>query len=233
MRGRINYKDVRKMLFGSLSLNYTNNAPKYLFGNKVEADTVTITSHPTDRRTTLWTANLRLSKGFFFKSLKFGIEATYTKIQGPLLLQDQIVGQKTELSSLKADLSLNPNSFTEVSLQSEAQEIRSHIDIGQSLPSILTLNTGTRITFKPSGQLHLVLDYKHFYNNSNASVPNFHLLNAMIQYKINNVGFYAKVQNLFDRKTYRDIRTSQFTVHETLYDLRGRMVLIGIRLKLI
>ena len=233
LRGRINYKDVRKMLFGSLSLNYTNNAPKYLFGNKIEADTVTFTSHSTDRRATVWTAGLRLSKGFFLKSLKLGLETTYTKIQGPLLLQDQIVGQKTELSSLRADLSLNPNSFTEVALQSEVQGIRSHIDMGQSLPSILALNTEARIAIKPSEQLHLVLDYKHFYNNSNTSVPNFHLLNAMIQYKINKIGLYAKVQNLFDQKTYRHTRTNRFSSYETLYDLRGRMVLIGIRFKLI
>ena len=84
---------------------------------------------------------------------------------------------------------------------------------------------GTSLSFNTQMQYY----YSSYFTQGRSSL----FLNERIEYHLKSTVFSLECINLFDRKTYNRIIDNGVTRYVSQYQLRGRTVMAGIRIKLL
>lgn len=229
----MSYKHVPKMFFTSLHATYFHTQPNRLYGSTIEKQRIKMKTVMTDRTGQRYSIVGRLSKAFYWKSLKIGAEMGRYQTEMPILLQDEVLLSNIAQWRGAGDFYMKPFSFLEINLTSEFNSFKNRLENGKSRPAIQQWNNQLHLNFKPIEGLIAGVHFMHYYNGSNQNKAHFNLCNLSIGYDWSKVSLYGKVTNLFNTDSYIYSRINNSIQMDASYPLRARAYQIGINFKIL
>lgn len=230
---RINYKDVVNMFFAGASASYTDYQPHVLYGYNLDGALMQSFNQPTEKHGNKASANIRLYKGFFWKSLNMELEGTWFKSQSPQLRQEEEVYYQSQSISLTGKVNIFPISHLSLHYEGAWQWIRSRIKDAGAFPISRTLSNQGTVKLNLSKSLTLSGTINHYYNNQAMGNKSFALMDIGVDYTWKNVHFFLTWDNIFDTEKYTYSYMNNMTRYYSEYRIRPMSVMLKVKFKII
>ena len=228
-----NYRNIIKMLFGGFSVSYSRYNPKVLYGNKFDGIFSEIITHKVNTYGEQISVNLRTSKGFYWKNLKIGMEATCSLGDNPLLIQDEVIRFQSESIILVGDFSLRPFSFMGLGYEGRFGEIGSRQKDRNKLPAIRTLTNNCNANFNLLFNMVLSAKIHNYYNSQAFNNKSFTLTDLELIYTRRQTRFSLEWGNIFNVQNYNYSYITSLTSYYSEYTIRPMSVIFKARFKIL
>ncbi|MDE6753759.1 MAG: hypothetical protein K2J82_04005 [Muribaculaceae bacterium] len=226
------YKNILDMTFGSLSISYSHTKYGTSAGYSVNDGEIEYERLPFSTRSSILNLNQKYSKGFFKGNSKISEELsigtnTLGYYVGKMLhsgRNDFLKGRLDYTASLKGWLTFSTRNevtftkiFTDGKREGKIRTVFSNI-------SSLTVSPIKNLFFRPSVMF--------YHNNYFDSYRNNVFLNCRMEYTLGEVILSVQADNLLDNKIFRRFSDNGIISRSNEYQLRGRTIMFGVRLRL-
>lgn len=229
---KISYKDILKVLFVRMGVNYNYSKQNILYAQYFQ-DILSMTSSiPMDNSTKGISANMKISKGFDFLNTLLNIEGRYGVTNAERLRQEQLIKYKNEGYNIKGTLNTQLFSWMKLEYEGIWNEGRSKILGEQSFIPIRTLrNIASGDFFLPSG-INLRLAYEHYYNSTALDNRHLSFADLSLNYTWKRVNFSVDWNNIFNKNSYVSAYYSDINAFQHIYMIRKSNIMLKMRMKL-
>ncbi len=230
---RYNHKNVLSMLFCGIDLNYMHSSPDVLYGTYYDGQVERVTSIPTSESADRYYASIRYSKGFDWRRLKIGAQATYSLGESPMLIQDDII--RYEYNSMEANMDIHCSLFSSLAIGYDGTFFRSKnkMQRGGSNPPLKTASNRLSMDFYLPYDISVGASATHYYNDRNEKNKSFLLGEVNAKYTYDRWSFTFTCDNVFDKKEYVYSSSNNLTTNTSTYELRPRSFMLKIRCRII
>ena len=207
------YKDIIKMLFGGVTLSYVDARNGNSMGYQVVDDVVNYIVQPQSTKIS--------------ESLSIG-----TSIREYYIGGDCHDGRSDYLQA-KISYVASVRKWLNLSISNDYSVSKPYTDGKASGDVYRTFMNASSFTFWLGKQLNVVPSVQYYHNNYFSSDRNNVFLNMVMEYYWGNATLSLKCTNLLDCRTFHRIIDNGITRYSGEYQLRGRTILFGIRIKII
>lgn len=229
---KFDYRDVVTMLFLGASVSYNHYSPKVLYGNKFDGILSKVITQNVDTYGETFSCNMRMSKGFFWKSLKFGFEGSWLRGNNPLLIQDEVIRFNNERISLNGDFSLRLFPFLGLSYDGKYEKSNSRREGSDKLSPIRTMTNNASAEIDFSQSIGLSANIHNYYNDKAIGNKSFTLMDFGLVYTFKQVRLSLDCTNIFNVKNYIYSYMSGLVSYYSEYKIRPMSVQLKVRFKI-
>ena len=229
----VSYKDVIRMLFANVSLTYVNTHSQHSTAYRFVNDVTDYYLLPIGTDNRIYQADQSFSKGFFKFNSKIQESLTIGRSNGEYLIDDVQHNSRTDY--LKASVSYNASFAKWLSLMTNntLSISQPYTDGIKGTDLYRTFTNATSVILWAGTSLSFNTQIQYYYSSYFTQGRSSLFLNERIEYHLKSTIFSLECINLFDRKTYNRIIDNGVTRYVSQYQLRGRTVMAGIRIKLL
>ena len=226
------YKNVLGMVFASLNATFAHLALDSSEAYILDGATVNYFRIPEKSWSEIWQIDQTFSKGFFrfnskiSQSLSLGQERIKTFVGA--------LPYKGTSDFLSGRLSFNA-SFTgwlSLSTDNECRITRTKTEGVKAADTRYSLTSMTSLTLTPVNPLSIIPSVAVYHNNFSTTYQTNIFLDCTAEYAFHNVILSVKSTNLLDNRVFRRFTNNGIISRSTEYRLRGRTILLGIRLNI-
>lgn len=228
-----NNMNIKAMRFWGVTMTWNRLYPEVLYGASYKGNIETVTSVETNSYSDQLTANARFSQGFDWKQLNIGVSAQYSHAKNPLLIQNQETFFKRDILAANLNVYMSPANWCNISYDASLQQTKTKMDIGAKMPKITTIENRASIELLLPKNISLTAGAYNYYNNMNKGDKSFWLADLNAKYTIGRFTFDLALDNLFNRKTYVQVKSSRTTEQMMSYQIRPLSILLKVRLRLL
>lgn len=227
------FKDVISMFFSSLSVSHRYIKSVSSSGYDFSGDVINYIMLPdaTDARS--WQINETMSKGFFLWNSKISQSLRLGTSRNEYIVGDNMHEGRTDF--LQANLSYVAAFTKWLSFDTSNYFTlsRPYTDGKENGVTYRTFTNSSSLLLWPCAKVKLMPSVQYSYNNYFPTGRNNVFLNCELEYYVGAVTLSLKCSNLLDKDSYRRITDNGITRYMSEYRLRGRTLMLGIRMKLL
>ncbi len=225
------YKDVINMFFSNVSVYHSYTRRVSSSGYSFTGDVINYMMLPdaTDARS--WQLNQTMSKGYFLWNSKISESLTFGTSQSEYIVDGKVYEGRTDFMQANLSYIASFTKWFSFETSNYYSLSKPYTDGKERGMTYKTFTTSSSIILWPCSKLKLMPSVQYSYNNYFPTGRNTTFLNCEIEYYLGRVTLSLKGTNLLDKDVYRRISDNGITRYVSDYKLRGRSVLLGIRLK--
>ena len=229
----VSYKDVIRMLFANASLTYVNTHSQHSTAYRFVDDVTDYYLLPVGSDNCVYQIDQTFSKGFFKFNSKIQESITIGRSNGEYLIDDVQHNSRTDY--LKASVNYNASFTKWLSLMTNntLSISKPYTDGFKGKDLYRTFTDATSVILWVGSSFSFNTQMQYYYNSYFTQGRSNLFLNERIEYHLKSTIFSLECINLFDHKTYNRIIDNGVTRYVSQYQLRGRTVMAGIRIKLL
>ena len=229
----ISYKDVIRMLFANVSLTYVNTHSQHSTAYRFVDDVTDYYLLPVGSDNCVYQIDQTFSKGFFKFNSKIQESITIGRNNGEYLIDDVQHNSRTDY--MKASVNYNASFTKWLSLMTNntLSISQPYTDGFKGKDLYRTFTDATSVILWVGSSFSFNTQMQYYYNSYFTQGRNNLFLNERIEYHLKSTTFSLECINIFDLKTYNRIIDNGVTRYVSQYQLRGRTVMAGIRIKLL
>ena len=229
----ISYKDVIRMLFANVSLTYVNTHSQHSTAYRFVDDVTDYYLLPVGSDNCVYQIDQTFSKGFFKFNSKIQESITIGRNNGEYLIDDVQHNSRTDY--MKASVNYNASFTKWLSLMTNntLSISQPYTDGFKGKDLYRTFTDATSVILWVGSSFSFNTQMQYYYNSYFTQGRNNLFLNERIEYHLKSTTFSLECINIFDLKTYNRIIDNCVTRYVRQYQLRGRTVMAGIRIKLL
>ena len=229
----ISYKDIIRMLFANVSLTYVNTHSQHSTAYRFADNVTDYYLLPIGNDNRVYQIDQTFSKGFFKFNSKIQEIITIGRNNGEYFIDDVQHDSRTDY--LKASVNYNASFAKWLSLMTNntLSISQPYIDGFKGKDLYRTFTDATSVILWAGSSLSFNTQMQYYYNSYFTQGSNNLFLNERIEYHLKSTTFSLECINLFDRKTYNRVIDNGVTRYVSQYQLRGRTIMAGIRIKLL
>ena len=227
------YTDVLNMLFSNLALIYAyshnNNSTSYSFrGNVINYFTL---QESTGQHT--WQLSHTASKGFFLWNSKLSESFNIGTTKNSYYIGN--VMREVRSDYLFATISYSASFTRWISLKTESSYTISkpYTDGKVSDFTYHTFANTSSLGIWPVSQLHIAPSIQYYFNNYHTNRRHNVFLDCTLEYDYKHAFIYIRCSNLLDNDTFQRVTDNGITRYYSEQRLRGRTLMLGLRIKII
>lgn len=227
------YKDIIKMLFGGVTLSYVDARNGNSMGYQVVDDVVNYIVQPQSTKNRVWQIEQTVAKGFFRWNSKISESLSVGTSRSEYYVGGDCHDGRSDYLQAKISYVASVRKWLNLSISNDYSVSKPYTDGKASGDVYRTFMNASSFTFWLGKQLNLVPSVQYYHNNYFSSGRNNVFLNTVMEYYWGNATLSLKCTNLLDRRTFHRIIDNGITRYSGEYQLRGRTILFGIRIKII
>ena len=226
------YTNVLDMLFGSLALTYVQSRYGNSSGYDITDDIINYIRLPYSTNSRIWQLDQTFSKGFFRWNSKVSESFSIGMNNSEYYINDEIHEGKSKY--LRAKLSYNATFTKWLSFETSNEYTlsKSFTDGKANDGTKHTFTNATSIILSPFKQLNVSPSVMFYNNNYSTSYRNNVFLNCNIEYTLGNTILSLQCSNLLNNNVFRRYNDNGIIRYSSEYHLRGRTIMVGIRIRI-
>lgn len=220
------YKSTVREFFATLALNCTHGWSNRLYEQLIEGETVSLISHRQSNRSSRWTANGTLSKGFYDWGLKLSLSYLLGRMKAERLSNAKRLPFCSEYMQYEPKISWMPTRLLEIVYQSTIYYGGSRIGSDTRLRPLLSVVQTWQLAYELSPlEVRLSLDHYHNDLSREQSVEAF-FVDLSLVWKTGKWQLAAEATNLLNKKAYRYTQYAATESYSSWVNIRPREFLI-------
>lgn len=226
------YTSVLDMLFGGVTLTHAYLRNSFSDGYAITDDVIDYIRLPYPTSSNIWQVDQTLSKGFFKWNSKISESFAVGTAQSDYYVDEALHTGRSNY--LRAMISFNASFARWITFDTsnEYSLSKTYTDGISNGCTKHTFTNATSFTFWPCKQLSLMPSVMYYYNNYSTSYRNNTFLNCNIEYTIGNTIIFLNCSNLLDSTVFRRFNDNGIVQYSSQYHLRGRTIMVGVRLRI-
>ena len=226
-------KDIIRMLFANVSFTYLNTHSQHSTAYRFAGNVTDYYLLPIGSDNRVCQIDQTFSKGFFKFNSMIQESITIGRTGGEYLIDDVQHDSRTDY--LKASVNYNASFAKWLSLMTNntLSISQPYTDDIKGKELYRTFTDATSVILWAGSSLSFNTQMQYYYNSYFTQGRSNLFLNERIEYRLKSTIFSLECINLFDRKTYSRVIDNGVTRYVSQYQLRGRTIMAGIRIKLL
>ena len=227
------YKDVVKMLFGGITLSYVDGRTAHGTSYRVVDDEVDYTVLPQSTHHRVWQVDQTFSKGFFHWNSKVSESFSMGTSKNEYYVDERLHTGRSDYWRANVSYVASVAKWLSLSTSNDYSVQKPYADGKKTGVSYCTFKNATSLTFGVCKQLSIMPSVQYYHNNYYTTGRNNVFLNAGLEYYWRKTTWSLKCTNLLDNRTFHRVVDNGVTRYSSSYQLRGRTIMLGIRIKII
>ena len=227
------YNDVFSMFFGNLALVYAwyRNGISTAYNFTDDIINYVLLPRTADQRT--WQVSQSASKGFFLWSSKISESLSIGTTKGDYYVGDAVHEGRSDY--LQASLSYSASFARWISFETgNSYSISKPYTDGQAGGvTYHTFSSTASLGIWPLRQLRIAPSVQYYFNNYYDDGRHNVFLDCSLEYYWGRAVIFLRCANLLDNDTFRRVTDNGITRYSSEYRLRGRTLMLGLRIKII
>ena len=232
-KAAVSYKDVVKMTFASMAVTYAAMKSPYTEAYRFIGIETGHYLHPAGSESTAFSVEQTLSKGFYRFNSKFQQGLTLARNGSRYIIEGESHKGVTNVLRASLGYSASPGKWLALSLTAAYTVSQPYTDGRKGDKTYRTLTgsssvilwAGKRISFNTQARFH--------YCNYVSGIRSRLYVNECIEYHLGRAVVSLECINAFNSKVFRTVSDNGVTRFSREYQLRGRTVMAGIRVKVL
>lgn len=202
-------------------------------GYQVVDDVVNYIVQPQSTKNRVWQIEQTVAKGFFRWNSKISESFSIGTSRREYYIGGDCHDGRSDYLQAKISYVASVRKWLNLSISNDYSVSKPYTDGKASGDVYRTFMNASSFTFWLGKQLNVVPSVQYYHNNYFSSGRNNVFLNMVMEYYWGNATLSLKCTNLLDRRTFHRIIDNGITRYSGEYQLRGRTILFGIRIKII
>ena len=222
----VGYKNIFDMFFVDFNAAYSLSSPRVLYGYDFDGIYSTAITRRTSGLSHVFSAGADFSKGFYWKNLNLKLGAGVSYGDMPYLVQEQVVGMKSQAYQASLGFSFSPFSFLGVDYSGNVLYSAVSQGSGEDVAPLLTNSNLLKLSFRLPEGVGVELVGDHYYNSASSGKKSFVLFDAGVTYSYKKFRWVLSCSNLLDTRNYVYSVLSAGGSFRTDYAIRPRSFLL-------
>ena len=227
------YTDVFNMFFGNIALVYawSRNGISTAYSFTDDIINYVLLPRTADQRT--WQVSQNASKGFFLWNSKISESVSIGTTKGDYYVGDAVHEGRSDY--LQASLSYTAEFAKWISFGTENSYSlsRPYTDGQAGGVTYHTFSSTASLGIWPVRQLRIAPSVQYYFNNYYDDGRHNVFLDCSLEYYWGRAVIFLRCANLLDNDTFRRVTDNGITRYSSEYRLRGRTLMLGLRIKII
>lgn len=227
------YTDVFNMFFGNIALVYawSRNGISTAYSFTDDIINYVLLPRTADQRT--WQVSQSASKGFFLWNSKISESVSIGTTKGDYYVGDAVHEGRSDY--LQASLSYTAEFAKWISFGTENSYSlsRPYTDGQAGGVTYHTFSSTASLGIWPVRQLRIAPSVQYYFNNYYDDGRHNVFLDCSLEYYWGRAVIFLRCANLLDNDTFRRVTDNGITRYSSEYRLRGRTLMLGLRIKII
>ena len=227
------YTDVFNMFFGNIALVYawSRNGISTAYSFTDDIINYVLLPRTADQRT--WQVSQSASKGFFLWNSKISESVSIGTTKGDYYVGDAVHEGRSDY--LQAFLSYTAEFAKWISFGTENSYSlsRPYTDGQAGGVTYHTFSSTASLGIWPVRQLRIAPSVQYYFNNYYDDGRHNVFLDCSLEYYWGRAVIFLRCANLLDNDTFRRVTDNGITRYSSEYRLRGRTLMLGLRIKII
>lgn len=216
------YKSTVREFFITLALNHTRGWSNRIYEQAVEEETVSLISHRQSNRSSDWTLNGTLSKGFYDWGLKLSLSYLLGRSNAERLSSGKRLPFRSDYMQYEPRISWTPTRLLEITYQSTIYYGGSQIGSETRLRPLLSVVQTWQLAYELSPvELRFSLDHYHNDLSREQSVEAF-FADISLVWKTGQWQLAVEATNLLNKKEYRYTQYAATESYTSWVNIRPR-----------
>lgn len=228
----LSFKDVLRMLFGSVNVSYVSSASNTTDAYKYENYLTTVKRLPVSIRNESAQVDMSIGKGFYTWNTSLALQAILGIQNGSYLVNNRLMDGKLNYLNLNFQASFAPVRWLSFLSKNEVSFSENRVNGEKSDKNLVVWHNRTTTDFILAKRFIANLQFDFFHNQQYDSGKNKVFLNAGFEYDVKNITLTLNVQNIFNTQVYETLLFSGVNSFRHVYNLRHRTLLAGISFRL-
>lgn len=229
----MNYKDVLHMLFCNLTLSYAymhnGSSLDYEFTEGSVVNYIT-SALPTNNE--VWQVGQTFSKGFFRWNAKVSENLTLGTANTGYYLSQTLHKGRNDFLQGSLSFTAQPARWFAFSTNNDGMLTKVYTDGKANGTEYFTFASKTSLNIWPFKEVCITPSLQYNYNNYFDEGRDNVFLNSSAEYYLKSTTFFVRCNNLLDNRCFCRVTDNGVMRYVSEYSLRGRTLMIGIRIKL-
>ena len=227
------YTDVFNMFFGNIALIYAWSRDGISTAYSFTDDIINYVLLPRTADQHTWQVSQSASKGFFLWSSKISESLSIGTTKGDYYVGDAVHEGRSDY--LQASLSYTAEFAKWISFGTENSYSlsRPYTDGQAGSVTYHTFSSTASLGIWPIRQFRISPSVQYYFNNYYYDGRHNVFLDCSLEYYWGRAVFFLRCANLLDNDTFRRVTDNGITRYSSEYRLRGRTLMLGLRIKII
>lgn len=227
------WKNVFAMRFLSITLNYTHDSPKVLYGSSYDGTVERYISKEVNEHADNASAGFTLSQGFTWWKSKFTLSGNYFCNESPLLIQDAVERYSSQAMNWGATVYMEPCPAFNILYEGNYGQTWSRLKGGEPVPTMRQMTNTMKLNVSLNKNISFEGDVYQYYNNRNADHQSFVVSSASAKFIIKRIQLTLSCDNIFNRQEYVFTTRSALNTSTASFPIHGRTIMLKIRFRII
>lgn len=225
------YKSTVNEFFFTLYLNHTRNRSNRIYEQRIEAEEVSLLSHPEKNRSQNCSANGTISKGFYDWGVKFSLSYLIGRNEAEQLSYGKRLPFHYDYMQYEPQIIWTPTRLLEINYGATIHYGGSRIGSETNLSPLLNVVQKLALSYSLSS-IDIRLSLDHYHNDlSREQSVDACFANISLCWKTGKWQLAADATNLFNKKEYRYTQYSATESYTSWLTLRPRELLLKAKYK--
>lgn len=227
------YTDVFNMFFGNIALVYAWSRDGISTAYSFTDDIINYVLLPRTADQSTWQVSQSASKGFFLWNSKISESVSIGTTKGDYYVGDAVHEGRSDY--LQASLSYTAEFAKWISFGTENSYSlsRPYTDGQAGGVTYHTFSSTASLGIWPVRQLRIAPSVQYYFNNYYDDGRHNVFLDCSLEYYWGRAVIFLRCANLLDNDTFRRVTDNGITRYSSEYRLRGRTLMLGLRIKII
>lgn len=227
------YTDVFNMFFGNIALIYAWSRDGISTAYSFTDDIINYVLLPRTADQHTWQVSQSASKGFFLWNSKISESVSIGTTKGDYYVGDAVHEGRSDY--LQASLSYTAEFAKWISFGTENSYSlsRPYTDGQAGGVTYHTFSSTASLGIWPIRQFRISPSVQYYFNNYYDDGRHNVFLDCSLEYYWGRAVFFLRCANLLDNDTFRRVTDNGITRYSSEYRLRGRTLMLGLRIKII
>ena len=227
------YTDVFNMFFGNIALIYAWSRDGISTAYSFTDDIINYVLLPRTADQHTWQVSQSASKGFFLWNSKISESVSIGTTKGDYYVGDAVHEGRSDY--LQASLSYTAEFAKWISFGTENSYSlsRPYTDGQAGGVTYHTFSSTASLGIWPVRQLRIAPSMQYYFNNYYDDGRHNVFLDCSLEYYWGRAVIFLRCANLLDNDTFRRVTDNGITRYSSEYRLRGRTLMLGLRIKII
>lgn len=229
----VSYTDVFNMFFGNIALIYAWSRDGISTAYSFTDDIINYVLLPRTADQHTWQVSQSSSKGFFLWNSKISESVSIGTTKGDYYVGDAVHEGRSDY--LQASLSYTAEFAKWISFGTENSYSlsRPYTDGQAGGVTYHTFSSTASLGIWPVRQLRIAPSMQYYFNNYYDDGRHNVFLDCSLEYYWGRAVIFLRCANLLDNDTFRRVTDNGITRYSSEYRLRGRTLMLGLRIKII
>lgn len=228
----VGYKSVLDMMFGSAGISYYQTKYGTSMGYDIEDGMVVYQRLPFSTRADGLRLDQTFSKGFFRGNSKIGEEISLSTGSTEYYVGEELHTGRNVSFRGKLTYRMAFARWIAFDTANELTLTGIYTDGSKDGHTRNTFTSLTSFELSPVRQLFIIPSVMYYHNNYSTSYRDNVFLNCKVEYTVGRVVLTLQGCNLLDSRVFRRFTDNGIISRSNEYHLRGRMMLVGVRIKI-